>query len=236
MNRKIITALLVVSACTLFAQAADPLQGKRFIEVTGTNESEIVPDELYVTITLLERMEGKEKVAIDKQEAQLKQSLKELNIDLSNLSLNTANADYGKVRRSKKDVLVSKSYILKVGTADQLSKVYEKLDQINAHDAFISRYTHSKILDFQKESRIKALKAAKEKVDYLLAAVGQQAGAPLQIMESENFVQENPNPYMPMYKNSMAMVNDSVSGDAEISFKKIKLRSSFIVKYEIATK
>src|SRR6478609_278449 len=110
MNRKILTAVVCFGVGAWFAQPADPFQGKRFIEVTGTHESEVTPDEIYITITLLERMDGKEKIGIDKQESQLKQALKDLNIDLANLTLNTANADYGKVRRSKKDVIVSKSY------------------------------------------------------------------------------------------------------------------------------
>src|SRR6478609_1832705 len=80
---------------------------KPFIEVTGTSETEVVPDEIYINITLMERMDGKEKVTIDKQEADLKKHLKEIGIEPANLSLNSANADYGKVRKSEKDVLVN---------------------------------------------------------------------------------------------------------------------------------
>lgn len=215
------------------------IPGKNFIEITGTSETELVPDELYITITLLERMDGKEKITIDKQEADLKQNIKELGLDLSNLTLNSADADYGKVRKSTKDVLVQKSYLLKVGGADVLSKVYERLDRINAHDAYISRYTHSKILDFQKENRIKAIKAAKEKVDYLLGALGQQAGKPLEIREVDNYVEDNPpRPYGQgrMVAQSLSNVAFYAESSPEMSFRKIKIRASFMVKYEILNK
>ncbi len=230
--------LYLFSLVSVTAQVVDnTLANKRFIEITGTSEMEITPDELYITITLLERMDGKEKITIDKQEADLKKNLKEIGIDLSNLTLSKADADYGKVRKSNKDVLISKSYILKVGDADMLSKVYERLDRINAHDAYISRYTHSKVLEFQKENRIKAIKAAKEKVDYLLAALDQKAGVPIQILETDNYVQDQPQMgYQKMsYMNvSNTRVSDGAE-DPEIAFKKIKIRSSFLVRYEIIT-
>jgi len=232
----------IVLACSLFImgiqgfRAQTPeVAGKNFIEITGTSEMEIVPDEIYITITLQERMDNKEKVTIDKQEADLKQNLKELGIDLSNLSLNSADADYGKVRKSTKDVLIQKSYTLKISGTDMLAKVYDRLDRINAQDAYVSRVTHSKILEMQKENRIKAIKAAKEKVDYLLAALGQQAGKPLEIREQENYVQDNP----PRYGRALTMqaFSNAHSEDSgtEMSFKKIKIRSGFLVKYEIIT-
>jgi hypothetical protein len=181
-------------------------------------------------------MEGKEKITIEKQEAELKKHIKELGLDVNNLVLNTANADFGKVRRNNKDVLINKSYILKVGGTDILAKIYERLDKMNALDAYISRYTHSKILEYQKENRIKAIKAAKEKVDYLLAALGEKAGEPVQIVETDNYVQDEPPGMFRQRAYTMNVVQsyetDQAQGE-EMSFKKIKIRSSFLVKYEI---
>lgn len=237
MKKLLITLICFINLNTIQGQNPDNLAGKRFIEVSGTSETEITPDELYITITLQERMDGKEKVTIDKQESELKKNLKELGIDLSNLTLSKADVDYGKVRKSNKDVLISKSYILKIADADMIGKVYERLDRIDAQDAYISRYTHSKILDYQKENRIKAIKAAKEKVEYLLAAVGQQPGQPLQITETENWVQDQPPVYGRMaYANTVQKSFSADSENSDISFKKIKIRSSFLVRYEISNK
>ena len=238
--KKIILCLSAMFFAGLGISQTAELKDKRFIEVTGTSETEVVPDELHISITLLERMENKEKISIDKQEAELKKHLKELGIDLAQLSLNTADADFRKIKTFKKDVLVSKSYFLKVSSAEMLGKVYERLDQMNAHDAYIARYTHSKILDLQKENRIKALQAAKAKVEYLLAGIGQQAGQPLSIAETENYVQEGPDrPYRKPYMNSVQTYSNDrylSESEEEISFKKIKMRSAFMVKYEILSK
>jgi len=235
---------LIATTClftlnSIKSQVSDnSLANKRFIEITGTSETEITPDELYITITLTERMDGKEKVTIEKQETELKKSLKDLGIDLNNLTLSKADADYGKVRKSNKDVLISKSYVLKIGDADMLAKVYEQLDKINAQDAYVSKYSHSRILDYQKENRIKAVKAAKEKVDYLLSALDQKAGAPIQITETDNYVQDQPPvPYGRMSTmNAIQAYSSDQGGNSAISFKKIRIRSSFLVKYEILNK
>jgi len=238
--RVLIIVFFVFPGALLFAQLGDnsPV-AKHFIEVSGTSETEVIPDEIYITVTLQERNEGKEKVSIEKQEEELKRHIKDLGIEPANLSLARADADYRKIRKSAKDVMISKTYFLKIGSAELLSKVYEKFDRMDVYDAFVSRYTHSKILDLQKENRIKAIKAAKEKVDYLLAAIGQQAGQAYQITESLNYVEDGSNS-MPRaaYLNTMQSFNeaDTNTESSEISFKKIKIRSSFLVKYEILTK
>lgn len=216
-------------ALLLSGKAQDNLSNRRFIEVTGVNETEVVPDQITILIRLTE---NKENGTIQKQEEALKSGIRELGISLSDLTLNSADADYQRTRILKKEVVVTKSYLLKVSSADMVGKLYEKLDKINVQDAFIQKIDHSKINDLKKESRIMAVKAAKEKVDYLLAAVGEKAGQPIQISEQEM--------YTPVYSNARYMAkaasDESGSGDDEISFKKIKIRSSVMVKYEILNK
>lgn len=49
-------------------------------------------------------------------------------------------------------------------------KVFEKLDELKIVDAYISKVSHSKLEEFKKEVRVMAIKAAKEKANYLLTA------------------------------------------------------------------
>lgn len=241
MKKTIVFLAVVLFAVIPLCNNAQDIK-KPFIEATGSSETEIVPDEIYITITLQERQDGKDKLTVEKQEEDLKQNLKDIGIDISNLSLNTANADFRKIKSFKKDVVTSKSYILKVGNADMVSKVYERLDKINAHDAYISKLNHSKILEYTKENRIKAIKAAKDKVEYLVAAIGNQLGGPIQITETLNSVENNPYGNHYNYRTSNAVqsyggsMESSESVGEEISFKKIKIKASFLVKYEILNK
>jgi hypothetical protein len=85
-----------------------------YIEVDGTAEKEVVPDEIYIGIIIHEKYVNKVKITIEEQEEKLKSGIKSLGIDLENLYLSDANADYVKVRWQKKDVLTMKEYTLKV--------------------------------------------------------------------------------------------------------------------------
>ena len=240
-------------ACSWAVTAQNTFDTRNFIDVTGTSETEIVPDEIYVTICLKERFEGKDKVALDKQEADLKAAITDLGIPMANLTLNDANADYRRVKIGKKDLIAQKTFLLKLNDVSTLDKVYKKLDAQNVEDAFISRLNHTKLQEYAKENRIKAIKAAKDKVDYLLMSVGQLAGKPLQIDEVENTIYNTPYNSYGGYnyygyrggRNSYLSNNVSQSyntggntGDegGEISFTKIRIKSSYYVKYEILTK
>src|SRR6185436_3078476 len=167
-----------------YSQSKTDLEEKPYIEVTGTSEKLVVPDEIYVKIVIREKYVGKEKITIESQEGKLKAGLNEIGIDLQNLSLADANADYVRVKLWSKDVLTRNEYLLKVSTATILGKVFQKLDQLEITDAFIIRVEYSKIDSLKKEVKILAIKAAKEKADYLLQAIGEQAGKPLIIQES----------------------------------------------------
>lgn len=247
--KKIISLCILALCISTQAQVTPPsIDARNIIEVTGTSETEIVPDEIYITIVLKERFEGKEKITIDKQESDLKSALSEISISLSNLTLNDANADYRKIKVGKKDLIASKSYLLKLTDVASLDKVYKKLDLQNVEDAYVSKLNHTKLQEFAKENRIKAIKAAKDKVDYLLAAVGQQAGKPILIDEVENSIQNNPyhnyNNYYGPYRNArlsnvaQSYSSNDITGEEsnEISFTKIKIKSSYFVKYEILNK
>ena len=80
----------------------------------------------------------------------------------------------------------------------------------------------------------------------ILVAIGKQAGQPLQVIEADNSVQNTPYNYYNNYYyrggrvgnavqsyNSANSVSEGGTGNDDISIKKIKVVSSFLVKYEI---
>ena len=123
----------------------------------------------------------------------MKEALKSIGINLDNLSLSDANANYIRVKWTKKDVITKNEYVLKVGDAITVGKVFEKLDELKIIDAKISKVSHSKIEEFKKEVRIMAIRAAKEKADYLLSAIGEQTGKPLKVYENSTYSIDNSN-------------------------------------------
>lgn len=233
-------SLIFVAAITLLPGQTDfqKLAEPPYIEVNGTAEKEIIPDEIYITIVIRERYVNKTKVSIEEQEEKLKSALKSNGIDLANLTLSDANADYVKIHWKKKDVLTKKDYSLKVSSATQLGQVFLELEKLEITDAYIARVNHSKIESYRKEVKIEAIKAAKEKADYLLSAIGEQTGKPLIIKESEYFnnIQSNIRMMSGVKKSYYLNEDDKVSSeekDEEIQFQKIKIQTSIYVKFSI---
>ncbi len=220
-------------------QIPDAKIEKDYIKVTGESEMQIVPDEIYVRVIIRERYEGRVKITVDSIEQQMKIKLAELGIDLKNITLSEANADYVRVRWTKKDLVTSKDYMLKLETAAQVSHVFEEFSKMDVFDLSINRVNHSKLEELKKEVKINAAKAAKDKASYLLAAMGQQIGKALIVEEV------NPEVVASNYgalnirgsrsdATSYYVKGEKVSGFAdEVSFSKIKLEYKINATFEI---
>jgi uncharacterized protein len=238
MKNILLLLALLISTSTINAQQPIATAEQPYIEVSGVAEKEIIPDEIYISIIIRERYENKEKLSIEAQEEKLKEALKRIGVNLINLSLSSANADYVRVSWQKKDVLTQKEYTLKVGDAATVGKVFQQLDELSLKDAYIAKVNHSKIDSLKKEVKISAMKAAKDKADYMLNAIGEKTGRALIVRE---------NAYVPYYRGAYANVHElkevNVMADGatdsliakqpEIEFQKIKIEADVFVKFEI---
>lgn len=225
-------------ACLSHGQNQPAVEEKPYIEITGVAEQEIIPDQIYINIVIREKYENKEKITIENQEEKLKTALKEINIQTSNLYLSDANADLVKIKFRTKDVLTKKDYILKVSNATSLGLVFQQLEKLEINDAYVSKVSHSKIDSLRKEIRIAAIKAAKTKADYLLSAIGEQAGKALVVRESNNSddnynYRNTSNTRVSSYQNARFLDDSDKSEDNDIQFQKIKIQSSIYVKFAI---
>lgn len=217
----------------MFAAAQEPQKEKPFIEVVGNGEMEIIPNEIYISFTLKERMDGKNKITIESQEADMKKQLQKAGFNLDKLSLADASADYVTVKRKNKEVLASKNYVMKVTTTSEIASVFEVLDNVQALNGDINRVAHSEIEKYRKEVKILAMKAAKEKAGYLLEAIGETVGKPLMIQERETY--DDIRPMMIRGKAAGVQAEYEMADEAvpEISFQKIKLKYSVFARFEI---
>ncbi len=235
--KKSLLFLSFLMAELAIAQVNNQSAEKPYIEVTGTAETEVVPDEIYISIVIRERYVGKEKQTIDMREEKLKFALIEIELDMKNLFLADANADHVKVKWKTKDVLTKKDYLLKVTNATKVGQVFQQLDKLEITDAFITKVNHSKIDSLKKEIRIQAIKAAKTKADYLLKAINEQTDKALIVQEREGCYAD-PRTANVMYKAQAMLEELSVDetkakSENEIEFKKIKIQASMFVKFSI---
>jgi uncharacterized protein YggE len=224
-------AILLAYSATFAQTVSSESKKAPYIEVTGSAEIEIVPDEIFITVTLQERYDGKDKVTMSTMEALFFEALKSISIDTKDVSLANAQSDFSSYKWKKEDALARKSYVVLVHDAAMVSKLYTKLVEIDAEDAYISKTSHSKIEEYRKQVKINAMIATKEKAGYLLSSIDEEVGSPILIQERETY--DNP------YTISQRSFNSNVSYDAldinanNIGFQKIKLRYEIFAQFEI---
>jgi uncharacterized protein YggE len=223
--------LVMLAGITRAQTVVNPLESSPYIEVTGEGELEVVPDEIYIQFTLKERMDGRDKTDLEKIEKELKKKLSAAGFKLTDLSLADANSDFVTIKRKKKDVLASKDYQIKLSSTSEIASLLDVLDDVKAENAYISRLDHSQMDEFKKEVKIKAVKNAKEKADYLLGALSERTGKVLFIQERDSYIQ----PYTrKMATLSMVAEDSDQAPDQDLSFKKIKLNYKVFARFAIA--
>jgi len=232
MKNRLILMILALLPFALSAQLSQETT-KPYIEVVGTSEMEIIPNEIYISFTLKERMDGKNKITIESQETNVKRQLQKAGFNLDKLSLADASADFVTVKRKNKEVLASKNYVMKVATTSEVASVFEVLDAEEVLNADITRVAHSEIEKYRNEVKIMAVKAAKEKAGYLLEAIGESVGKPLMIQERESYDDIMPMPLMANMKMAMSADAEFATEVPEISFQKIKLKYSVFARFAI---
>jgi uncharacterized protein len=206
------------------------------IEVTGSAEMEVVPDEVYVNFTLQEYF-NKQKTKIDIDQIQkdfldrcTKAGITKDRIHVQNMSGFDQNSWYWRKRKKEQpELLASTTYTIKFGSAAEIDKLVNTLDDNATLQMNIARTSHSKIEDFRKDVKIKALQAAKSKAQYLCESIGEKVGNTLYIQEIDNgYVQ-------PMYKGMVAnaMMSRDESANEGIDFQKIMIRYEMRATFQI---
>ena len=231
--------LLALAFVALFSMSAMAQQVdlRKKITVSGSAETEVMPDIIYISISLKEYLKdgnSKKKVEITELENQLFKAVQDSGIPKENLTI-TNLSSYTVVAEKKKnpDYLASKQYRLKVTDLNKWNAIIDAVDAKGIAYTNIESYDYSKINDLKKDLKIQALLAAKAKATYLVTALGDKLGSAIDIQEvnNEQFPQ-------PIYRSNVMYMSKAVeSADsapaAEIDFKKIKLNYMMNVVFEI---
>lgn len=139
-------------------------------------------------------------------------------------------------RKRVRDTLGTKDYRLKVRDVNKIAKLIELVDTLNIAKLDLLDTEHSEITRLRRETKMDAIRAAKDKADYLLGAIGQRAGKPVFIQEVPD---ETPNyslPNVTVSVNSSRRLNSGIftaDTDDALSFTEIRLRYVINAKFEI---
>jgi len=237
--KKIFLAL-TASVCLLIAnaQTVDNTIRQRTINVSGSAELQITPDEIYVQIELREyNKKSGDKVDIQTISNKFLSAAKSMNIADTNVVVQGYSGWdgnywwYQKNKKKNPDMMAGITYEVKVKTVDDMNKLVDKLDDQATQNFYISRTSHSNMDSIKKQLKIQAIKAAKEKAVYLAAALEDNVGQALTI----NDPNEVGNYPRPMYSNMMlkAEAADQAAPAMNVDFKKIKIQYDVNVTFEL---
>jgi len=207
---------------------------KPYIEVTGKAEMEIVPDQIYMNITINEK-DNKGKVVLAQAEKDMISKLKELGIDTKkDLSVKDMSSNFKNYWIKSSEIMTSKEYQLMVSNAQTAGRVMQGLEKIGISNVSIDRVNHSQIEQFRRDVKVKAVKNAKEKAVDMAQAIGQAAGKALYIQEIEynnySFVKGRA---LGLKVQTASLLESNEDAAPDIEFEKIKLEYSVSAKFEI---
>lgn len=234
----LISTLIFTSAFVSNAQQVimeKPLVKK--IEVTGSAEQEVLPDEIFVTVSLREYFKDKDnknKIDIMVLEKQLQKAVEEAGIPKENFTIGTISGNrewWGKKKPTT--FLESKSYIIKVPNLYKIDGIISKVDDKGIAFTNIDRYEFSKIEQLRKEIKIKALQAAKEKAKYLLEGIGEQMGEALDIIEIDQSYTPQPVYSNMMMRSARVEVASDAMPESNVDVQKIKVRYEMKASFRI---
>ena len=185
-------AASIISCGMMRAQDGVPYDEKfRYIEVTGTSEVEIIPDEIHFVIGIKEYFEeefdGKSKpedyrtkVRIEDIESQMREALHSIGITDNDIRTQDVG-DYWRERGL--DFLIGKNLDITLHDFTMIDRIISVIDTKGVSSMRIGEMTHKDILKYQEQGKKDALLAAKDKAEYMAEALGEKIGKVLSIVE-----------------------------------------------------
>jgi uncharacterized protein len=229
MRYSILIILFLIASLTTFGQEA--VKGEHFIEVTGSAEMEVEPNEIFLFVRLREFEENRTKVSLEKLDQDFLQAVKAANIDRKNLTIADAGSKLAKIRRKDKDAFREKSYEIKLTSAAELEKFLEKIEPVKVDYLDLTKLDHTDMEKFKIDLKVKALQAAQSKASTLLKSINAEIGKPIMVRDWD----QDPVQPMPRVPSNMMYKAEAAAMDAEeqIGFRKLKLRAQITAQFEI---
>lgn len=233
--KKIILTLLVIPIFqVMVAQQTQPLfinnPYPKTITVSGSAEMEVIPDEIYVNIELKEyQKKGENKKDLETIREQFLGFCKVTGIADSAISIESysGNNNYYTSRKRKKttDLFAGITYQIKFNNNKTMDNLVEKLDDDATQNFVIARVSHSRITEFRKQLKIRAVQTAKEKAIYLTESIGEKLGEAITITEPAEWQSVSVRNYASQAISNQSNFSTSSKWESgDVDFKKMKLR------------
>lgn len=205
----------------------------RYIEVSGTAEVEIVPDEIHYIIEMKEYFEeefdGKSKpedfatkVPLDVIERQVRRAIADAGVPTDAVRTEEIGNTW---RERGMDFLVSKRLDITLGGFGTIERIRKGLDTRGINAMYIGELKNRNMAEWQEKGRTEALNAARDKAEYMASAAGCRLGRVMRIVEGTAAGGTLP----------VAQANVMASGASSAdTYRTIKKTYTVIVRYELA--
>jgi len=233
MKTKYVIAVVFFFNTLLLSAQNEEMQ--KTIEVKGSAEMEIEPDEIKFAIGIEEYWKEefekkkdfedyKTKVPLSQIEDELIKNLRKVGIEKDDIVVGSLG-NYWRYRG--KEFLYSKQLIVNIRDLSKINQLMQIQDAKGIKYMNIAELNHSKMEEFEKQVKIDALKNARDKAKYLVESIGEELGEVVSIIEmSDGNVR--PMYAMPMMRSAEA-VPESVDQVENITLS-YQVRAKFSIK------
>lgn len=231
MKNNIILVLFFCTAFTLHAQIGNKnFIDQPYIEVIGTAEMEVVPDEIVMRVFLDEN--DNKRYPLEVMEKRMISALDAIGLDVNNDVKVKDQASIFKKKIFSRDILLSKEFMVTVHSPLEAQRVFEELTKIDISNISIVKLTHSKITDYKQEIQQKAIRAAHKKAKILSESIGQYIGRALYIEEQPYRIPESIQSNV-MHKAYSEFKVEAKGTQGDYQFENIQLKATFLCRFEL---
>jgi uncharacterized protein len=207
----------------------------RFIEVRGSSEMEVQPDEMILSITIQEYFEEefqknkepkdyKTKVPLAKVEDGLIKSLRKAGIEKEDIRVRGMGNYW---RQQGTEFLFSKNLEVKITDFSKVNQLSSLVDAKGIRSLNVGQMSHSEMEKFRKQVKTDALKDARDKAAYLVESLGEELGEVLSITELNDGYSR---PYM---AKNMRMASDAMAYESVEEVQNITISYQVTARFRI---
>lgn len=235
-----LTGIILCSHTTGNTGVTDPKEHS--IQVTGSSEMSIVPDEIEFIVGISEDCSSsastkKSVMVVTKVETVIKEKLEALGIKKEDIKCEASMDNYWWWYENR-HIQVKKEIKFKTNDFALINKFVNEIDVKGIQYMRLGELSHTKITEYRKQVKSDALKAAKEKAGYLLEGIGKKAGNVINVIE---LADQSNNYYYPYYNAYSNYVSNNESNKVSYSggnyggseIRNIKLRYEIQSSFEI---
>ena len=235
--RRFLFAVAAVLCCitTVSAQEITLQNGQEYVEVSVRVNKDVLPDELFIDITINEK-DNKGKVSVQQQQEQMINALEAAGIDVKeNLTVNDMTSSLNNRILKRDNAIVTKDYTLKVSSAATAAKAIEALNAIDITRVGIGKVSISDELEREVKNQLltEAAQKAQENAKILAEAVGSTIGKAIYMQNYYSF-DSAANGRIMMKSYAMDMARESTTEDSvELEISKQSLSINVTCKFRL---